>query len=726
MAELVVTSPDGSVVRYRMGPVMFLGRHPECQVVLSDPMSSRKHCKIELANGAYFVEDCGSANGTMLNGAPLQTRQPMKIGDCIQIGYTRLDLRPDMPQAMRAPAVSDPNLSIVRVKEDLEEQEPGIEYAVAAGGDAITEEEQSSSDLTQLKRVTQRLKLLVEMGQTLGSSLDPRKTLQACLDRLFDVFPQAERGFILLYGPEGDIPSELAPVAEGEAALAERRGPLSVSKIRNPELAASNEVQVSRTVVKRVREQRQTVLVSDSDNAGDGEFSPALSMARLEIRSVICSPLVAGKEDLGILYVDAKDPSRRFTPDDVGLFNALAGQAAVVIKNAELARNAAAEAAKRENLQRFLAPDLVEQILKKDLNLALGGEKKHGTVFFSDIVGFTRIASQMDAADVVALLNRYFKVMQEIIFARGGTVDKFNGDQIMAFWGVLVDVPQSEAAAVTAAVEMQNAMYVLNRDLARAPDIAQPPEPLGQGIGLNTGEFVAGNIGGERKIEFTVIGNAVNLAQRVESIAGRGQVFIGQGTYDAIQHRALAFRMPDCPVKNVSEPLKVYSIRGIVPPGILEGARHVARPDRQTSRLDPVGEELLASLPCRLAVAGQVPVPAVVTNLVVRQKERTARLDVFAEQPVPAGARLKLEWTLAECAGLSPVEATVTSSLLRPASLGEPGEPGDGSSHSLLGMRRLEGSMTLEAEALPDDLLTFKAGTLIDSTLKSSDEIERV
>jgi adenylate cyclase len=755
MAELVVTTADGSVLRYRLGRQAIVGRHPDCEVVVTDPMASRRHCKIEQAAGnLYFVEDTGSANGTSLNGEFLRQRMPFRPNDVLQIGATSLVLQLEpaeipLPGSRGAGApsgagpvpagaggsadgaygappkppapIQDPSVSIVRLKEDLAGDEVAFDYATSAEVKVVSEDEAASADLRQLQQVTQRLRLMLDLGQSLGSSLIPRKLLEMCLDKLFGIFPQAERGFILLLGPGGELPSTLAPRQETDDALEERRGPLSVSKIRNPQPGDENEVRVSRTVVNKVRQLRQSVLLSDS--ATDSGYAPAVSLLRLEIRSVMCAPLIAAGEVLGLLYLDTKDAHHRFNPDDVNLLTAVAGQIAVVLKNAELARLAVAEAASRQNLQRYISPHLVERILKKEINVELGGSLKNGTVFFSDLVGFTRLASQMRPNDVVTLLNRYFRIMQGIIFSRGGTVDKFGGDQIMAFWGVLVNTPHAEAAASAAALEMQNAMFLFNRDLANSKDMERPPEALGHGIGLNTGDFIAGNIGSEgkeHKIEFTVIGNAVNLAQRLESIAGRGQAFLGYGTYDRIRERALAFRLPDCPVKNVSMPLQVYSLRGLLPPTRDEATAGPADPTGLTSRLDTGAGEMLYSLPCVLEAQGEAPVMAVVTRIAFNRTERRGRLQLLAERPLPIGVAAHLRWTLHEKPSLNAVDGTIEHTWA-PENDAPPGEP----TRPTQPMAMIQGALVLRAEGLPEDILSFRAGLEMPSDLTSHEQIIR-
>jgi adenylate cyclase len=725
MVELVVTTPDGNVQRHVLGAQAIIGRHPECEVVVFDPMASRRHCRIFLAtDGQYMVEDKSSANGTQLNGAPLQSLMPLRHGDVLMIGSTRLALEvegarkpPPLPKSVdKAPV--NMNLSIVRLKEDIAEGDVAFDYATSAESKTVSEDEVAGGDVQRLKLITARLQLLLELGQSLGTSLNPRKLLETCLDKLFEVFPQAERGFILLPGPGGELPSTVTP-SGGDDALSERHEALCVSRIRNPKPGEENEVHVSRTVVKKVQAQRQSVLLSDASGEA---YTQALSLMRLEIRSVMCAPLISGTEDLGLLYLDTKDAQHRFTPDDVNLLNAVAGQIAVVIRNAELARQAAAEAASRQNLQRYFSPNLAERILRKEMSLELGGSLKTGTVFFSDIVGFTRMAARMRPNDVVTVLNRYFQVMWQIIFARGGTVDKTGGDQIMAYWGVLVDTPSAAASAAAVALEMQIAMFLFNRDMEAAQDIVKPPEPMGHGIGLNTGEFIAGNIGDKMKMEFTVIGNAVNLAQRIESIAGRGQAFIGQGTFEQIKDRAIVFRLPDCPMKNVSELLPVYSLRAIIPPKKDEPLNKTTDLTGLTSRLDSGGDDMLFSLPCELEFGGHAPVPGVVTKIAFTRTERRGRFQIHAAKPIPVGATVQLHWKLPEKPSLRTLEATIENSWFDgpPGKDHQPEPP-----PAAFPTQMLQGTVIARATSLPEDLLEFRAGAVIPSDLASQEDIIR-
>ena len=471
--ELIVTGPDGATNRYRLGDLSVIGRHPECQIVLADPMSSRRHCKIERTpQGIFYVEDNGSANGTLVNGEPLKTRILFNNGDTIQIGSTLLVLRLDVAAA-RAGGGGAEGMTLLRL-DDEGGASPSVDHFVKADAKVISDEEAATSDVSKLKRVTERLKLLIDVGQAMGTSLDPHKLLNTCLDKLFEVFPQTDRGLIVLYGPDASLPTQLTPEKDQGASLDRRKGAFTKVKLKGGATAQDNEIKLSKTVLNRVRSERQSVLVSDASGDAAG-----MSMARFEIKSLMCVPLLIGKDDLGIIQLETKSRQHAFNKEDLSIMTAVAGQVAVVIRNSELALNAAAEAVQRENLSRFLSPQLVEGVVKGNLSVSLGGTEKKGTIFFSDIVSFTKMAEKMSAHNVVTLLNRYFTVMQNIIFKRGGSIDKCAGDAIMAHWGVIGDAPGFTVAAVTSSVEMQIALFAFNRDETRKKEIVLPPDTAG-------------------------------------------------------------------------------------------------------------------------------------------------------------------------------------------------------------------------------------------------------
>ncbi len=221
-------------------------------------------------------------------------------------------------------------------------------------------------------------------------------------------------------------------------------------------------------------------------------------------------------------------PAEVMTRDEVGemaqSFNKMAGDLSSyreqVIKEAEI----------RHDLSRYLSAELVDGIVKGEMDLRLGGERKLITVMFADIVAFTPLAEKQAPEKVVALLNEVFTIMTEIIFRYGGTVDKFLGDCVMAVFGAPYSRGDDAVSAVSAAEEM---LQWLESGNARWR--SEFGVELQMGIGISTGEALVGNIGSQKRMEYTVIGDTVNLAARLETLARPGQILMTQETAVAVE-----------------------------------------------------------------------------------------------------------------------------------------------------------------------------------------------
>jgi adenylate cyclase len=209
-----------------------------------------------------------------------------------------------------------------------------------------------------------------------------------------------------------------------------------------------------------------------------------------------------------------------------------------------------------------------------DGRVALGGESLRVTVLFTDIRSFTSISETMDPQNLVALLNEYFTEMVGIVMDEGGVVDKYIGDAIMAVFGAPVPKAGDAANAVRAAVRMRTALGVLNARLA-----ARGVAPLRTGIGIHTGEVVAGNIGSERRMEYTVIGDAVNLASRLESNTKElgVNVLISEDTYALTRDTIVVRPMREITVKGRNRPVMTYELLGMAGEPALEPAPPVER-----------------------------------------------------------------------------------------------------------------------------------------------------
>ncbi len=185
----------------------------------------------------------------------------------------------------------------------------------------------------------------------------------------------------------------------------------------------------------------------------------------------------------------------------------------------------ARQAKLRGDLGRFMSKPLVDAIVKGDHSLSLGGKRAPISVLFADVVGFTPMAESREAEQVVALLNELFSVLTEIVFRHGGTVDKFIGDCLMAVWGAPVAQEDHATRALAAAEDMMRFLETANEEWKEKYDVE-----IRLGIGVNSGEAIVGNIGSDKRMEYTVIGDVVNVAARLEAIAAPNQVLVAETT----------------------------------------------------------------------------------------------------------------------------------------------------------------------------------------------------
>jgi len=207
----------------------------------------------------------------------------------------------------------------------------------------------------------------------------------------------------------------------------------------------------------------------------------------------------------------------------------------------------------RDTISRYLCPSMTEEILKNPEMLQLGGQRRHLTVLFADIKGFTTISEKLDPAEVVELLNQYFTAMVDLVFEHQGTLDKFLGDGLLAFFGAPLDVPRAAAQAVACAVAMQQRLQVLR----------QEGLPLqGMRIGINTGEAIVGNIGSHRRMDFTVIGDVVNVAARLLEVARQEEapIVVGEATYEEVSEEFSLKPGPAVILRGRREPTVSYLV----------------------------------------------------------------------------------------------------------------------------------------------------------------------
>jgi adenylate cyclase len=283
----------------------------------------------------------------------------------------------------------------------------------------------------------------------------------------------------------------------------------------------------------------------------------------------MCAPLWNKEQAIGIIHVDSPMLTNCFTLNDLDLLSALANYGAVAVERARLNQKILAEEKKRERLGRFLSPQVTSRILatSESQGAALGvPEVKEVSVLFADIVGFTGMSEKMSPAAVALVLNDYLSRMTDVIFKHEGTLDKYIGDAIMAVFGAPLDMPDHCLRAISAGLEMQERLQEFNAERKEGPTIRIR-------IGINSGKAVAGEIGSVNKKEYTVLGDTVNTASRLESsVAKPGMVVIGENTYETVKAQFKCRSLGRVTLKGKEKEVTAYEVLGALLPEQAEAA----------------------------------------------------------------------------------------------------------------------------------------------------------
>ena len=208
-------------------------------------------------------------------------------------------------------------------------------------------------------------------------------------------------------------------------------------------------------------------------------------------------------------------------------------------------------------LKRYLSPQIVDTVISKENDICLGNSRKLLTIFFSDIRGFTTMTENLEPEDTVNLLNEYFSEMTKLVFKHGGTIDKFMGDGLLAFYGDPLECKDHAEKAVRTAIEMKDAVKLLQ---SRWKCLNCE---LHMSIGICTGYVTVGNIGSKERMEYTVIGNHVNLAQRLQSKAETDQILVNQRTFSLVKDVFETEIIPDITLKGINKSVIAYKVLGI-------------------------------------------------------------------------------------------------------------------------------------------------------------------
>jgi len=318
----------------------------------------------------------------------------------------------------------------------------------------------------------------------------------------------------------------------------------------------SDALPASDPLVELVRKKKK--LITKYDVAEDPHFADVRETCGRrfeELGASLAVPLVYQGEVKAVLAVGHKKSGHFFTSEDIELLQTLASHGAVAIESANLAEQMKKEEAVRTNLSRYLSPQIVDRIVQNNVQVNLGGDRKVVTVLFSDIRNFTTITESRPPDQLIQILNEYFTSMAETIFEQQGSLDKYIGDAIVAVFGSLIPLENPARKAVAAAVAMMNRLPDLNRRWEERFGFS-----MNIGIGVNTGEVFLGNIGSPERMEFTVIGDAVNVASRFSGLAKPGQILVTKETLAHLGADFMVREHPPAEVKGKSGKLEVFEI----------------------------------------------------------------------------------------------------------------------------------------------------------------------
>jgi len=358
---------------------------------------------------------------------------------------------------------------------------------------------------------------------------------------------------VLLY----EVASRLNTVLDLDTALREVSNLMKLSMgadkcevILSERFDMLHELGFATSIAQQALDQRSAVIIPDAQS----DQALGKSAVLLRIRSALCVPVMSGEEVIALLYVYKTRPlSRPFDQRDLQLAVAISHQAALTIQRMRLLRKIRKEQRIREMLGRMVAAPDADSILQDYMQSGQLPQmaEQTVTVLVSDICNSTRLAERVGAKRFGEILAHYYHDMTDIVFDHGGLLNKYLGDGLLATFGVTQKRPNPEERAVRTALAMLGQLEAITSAVG---------EPIEMGLGLNTGPAVAGYVGGEERLEYTVLGDAVNVAFGLEALARPNRIFVGPATYQAVSQSFKAQSVGPVELKKRTKPIGAYEI----------------------------------------------------------------------------------------------------------------------------------------------------------------------
>jgi adenylate cyclase len=283
----------------------------------------------------------------------------------------------------------------------------------------------------------------------------------------------------------------------------------------------------------------------------DATQDPRYIVNENDCYAIICAPILTKDRVIGVVNISNSE-AVSYTSQDLKLFTAIVTQASGAIENAILHKSKLREERIKNNLERYLSPQVAEAVINEKEEVSLTTSKRRIAMLFSDIRNFTTKCEELEPEQLVAYLNEYFTQMVDVIFSHQGTVNKFVGDMIVAMFGAPSAIADREYWAIAAAINMQKRIKNLPIDWIRENFIT--------GIGISSGDVIVGNIGSPQHMDYTAIGDEMNIAARLQGLAKGGQILVTRSVYEATQSNFEFREFGTLPVKGKKNLVEIFEV----------------------------------------------------------------------------------------------------------------------------------------------------------------------
>lgn len=509
-----------------------LGRAKDCQflIPLDELSTSRQHARIEYAAGRWELIDLRSRNGTFVN-EKLITRQVLRSGDKIKLGSFELLFTTSEATPPPQPTMPD---EPVNVAASIDLRGLGSSLRDPTPVTAPLSGEQSIMGQSLRLPITWGISIFEKVTEALLTC----PTLTEICERILTTATSA-------------LPCERSLLMLRNAAT----GQLEI-RARWAKHGDAESIRMSQQVVKRVLEQKQSLLIDDAST----DYFHSESLMAAKVMSGMCAPLIREDQVLGLIYMDS--PRRKaFRTEQLELLTGLALLIAVALQQDRLKREMEEQRKLKEWFERYggAPPPDASMDAAASVNHMLA-QSREVSVLFADLSGFTSMSESRDPESIVQILNAIFERFTQAVFDQSGMLDKFLGDGLMAVFGIPLyrsetrDESEHAARAIRAALAMQSALDEYNLEHATVT-------PLRLRVGINSGGVLLGDIGSVKRKDYTVIGDTVNVASRLESsVAQPGQVVVGPRTKQLAESHFLFQTLPPAKVKGKTDLIQAYAV----------------------------------------------------------------------------------------------------------------------------------------------------------------------